>query len=48
MQTSTDAAAALMSPRSTGTWPMPPMNSDMTRPRSPGVVKYSALARYIT
>ncbi len=39
------AAADRMSVRATGTWPIPRKNAAMARPRSPGVVKYSALAK---
>ena len=40
--------AASASSRSIGTWPTPEKNTRDSRPLSPAVVKYSALARKVT
>jgi hypothetical protein len=42
---SIEAAADRVSPRSTGTWPRPRKNAPIADPRTPGELKYSALAK---
>src|SRR5258706_96676 len=45
---SMDAAAERVSPRSTGTWPRPRKKAPIARPRAPGELKHSALAKQNT